>query len=474
MVCATKQHTGKTSVSLALLHNLRKHCGSVGYIKPVGQQWVEVEAHGRAVRVDKDAAVAHQYFGLTDAIADVSPIVIGQGHTKAFLDDAITELSERSVKARLHSAFDRIAAANEFVIVEGTGHCGVGAVLGWNNARVAAELGIDVVLVANGGIGSTFDELALNVMACRAEGANIAGVIINKCAPGKVEEVSRYLQLASDRFGWNVPVLACVPFGKDLDKPSVQDLVRLFEGGFSKERYDPSKSSSTTSNQSLIEGNKKVGRNLAEYYTAALSYAAGYGYQSGGGGSGVGSDGGGDGSDSASVPAHMRVLPPVLLAGAEHRHRRFSHYELVTTSLERFMTRLHEAAKAAASGGLDDGAGRVCFVTHTSRSDIIQGILGYQLVETRQDPTNSFIGGLLLAGATDRQFPPFIDGYLKRTSMPVLRSNRAMTQTMADIKNFTPKMQADDEQRVKHVIDLYAPYLEGAVAHLLTGRSSIN
>lgn len=72
---------------------------------------------------------------------------------------------------------------------------------------------------------------------------------------------------------------------------------------------------------------------------------------------------------------------------------------------------------------------------------------------------------------------------------------------MADIKNFTPKvgrvhaaqehplvltyvltylltyhhqMQADDEQRVKHVIDLYAPYLEGAVAHLLTGRSSIN
>ena len=31
-------------------------------------------------------------------------------------------------------------------------------------------------------------------------------------------------------------------------------------------------------------------------------------------------------------------------------------------------------------------------------------------------------------GASDRQFPPFIDGYLKRTSMPVLRSNRAMTQ----------------------------------------------
>ena len=41
--------------------------------------------------------------------------------------------------------------------------------LGWNNARVAATLGVDVVLVANGGIGSTFDDLALNVLACRAE-----------------------------------------------------------------------------------------------------------------------------------------------------------------------------------------------------------------------------------------------------------------------------------------------------------------
>ena len=54
----------------------------------------------------------------------------------------------------------QLSAAHEFVVVEGTGHCGVGSVLGWNNARVAATLGVDVVLVANGGIGSTFDDLA--------------------------------------------------------------------------------------------------------------------------------------------------------------------------------------------------------------------------------------------------------------------------------------------------------------------------
>eukprot|EP00957_Ditylum_brightwellii_P186925 14234890-Ditylum_brightwellii.AAC.1 len=37
-VAATKQHVGKTSVSLALVSGLKKRFGKVGFIKPVGQQ----------------------------------------------------------------------------------------------------------------------------------------------------------------------------------------------------------------------------------------------------------------------------------------------------------------------------------------------------------------------------------------------------------------------------------------------------
>lgn len=92
----------------------------------------------------------------------------------------------------------------------------MGTVLGYSNAKVAATLGLDVVLVANGGVGSTFDELALNVMACRAENVHVKGVIINKCVPVRCAEVSRYLQLASSRHGWNLPVLACVPAAESL------------------------------------------------------------------------------------------------------------------------------------------------------------------------------------------------------------------------------------------------------------------
>lgn len=42
------------------------------------------------------------------------------------------------------------------------GHVGVGSIIGLNNARVAKELGLDMILVSNGGLGSAFDQLELN------------------------------------------------------------------------------------------------------------------------------------------------------------------------------------------------------------------------------------------------------------------------------------------------------------------------
>lgn len=48
MVCATRQHIGKTSVSMALIDALRRKIGAggkparVGYYKPIGQKWVRL------------------------------------------------------------------------------------------------------------------------------------------------------------------------------------------------------------------------------------------------------------------------------------------------------------------------------------------------------------------------------------------------------------------------------------------------
>ena len=94
----------------ALFSNLRKQLSpaSVGYMKPVGQEWVEVHSEGAGegsvLRVDKDAALAYQFFGLKDPLQSVSPVVIGRGDTKAFLDGDMPSLSDDAMRARLLGA----------------------------------------------------------------------------------------------------------------------------------------------------------------------------------------------------------------------------------------------------------------------------------------------------------------------------------------------------------------------------------
>lgn len=52
-VAATKQHVGKTTVSLALMSGLKKRFDKVGFIKPVGQQHVEVMSDNLGKKLSK-------------------------------------------------------------------------------------------------------------------------------------------------------------------------------------------------------------------------------------------------------------------------------------------------------------------------------------------------------------------------------------------------------------------------------------
>jgi len=65
-VAATRQHVGKTTVSLALLSGLQKRFAKVGFVKPVGQQHVPVQSQTlqKEIRVDKDVCLMREHFGL--------------------------------------------------------------------------------------------------------------------------------------------------------------------------------------------------------------------------------------------------------------------------------------------------------------------------------------------------------------------------------------------------------------------------
>ncbi|CAK4075938.1 unnamed protein product [Aphanomyces euteiches] len=220
-VAATRQHVGKTSTCLGLLQGLTNRFEHIGFLKPVGQQSVLVDGN---LRVDKDVRVAKEVFGLSRCdYADMSPVVIPPGYTRDYLDGKITLESQLD---KIHKSFKRISERNEFTVVEGTGHTGVGSIVNVSNARVAADLGVDMVLIANGGIGSTFDDLSLNRAMCKEYGVRIRGVILNKVRPDKVDMMWDYFPKALKQ--WDIPLLGVVPDLPLLAQHSMMDYEDLF------------------------------------------------------------------------------------------------------------------------------------------------------------------------------------------------------------------------------------------------------
>jgi len=227
-VAATKQHVGKTSVSLALVSGLQKRFEKVGFIKPVGQQHVEVKSSDlkSILRVDKDVVLIRERFKLDHiGYQHMSPVIIPRGYTKRYVDG---EIKFEKQLEDIEDSLRNVSDASDVVLLEGTGHCGVGSIVGVNNAKIASMIGADIVLVANGGLGSAFDELELNRVLCQQHKVRIAGVIINKVLPDKFEQTKKYMSKAMKQ-AWGVPLLGCVPDRPFLGCPALFDLERLFK-----------------------------------------------------------------------------------------------------------------------------------------------------------------------------------------------------------------------------------------------------
>jgi hypothetical protein len=114
------------------------------------------------------------------------------------------------------------------VIIEGTGHAGVGSVFDHSNARVAKLLNSKVILVSSGGIGRPIDEIMLNKALFDKEGVKLAGVIINKVLSDKFSKVSNLVRQGLKARG--IEVLGVVPYNPILSYPTISQI--LEETGF--------------------------------------------------------------------------------------------------------------------------------------------------------------------------------------------------------------------------------------------------
>jgi len=219
-IAATRQNDGKTITCLGLISALKKRLGKVGYIKPVGQRYVEIDG----AKVDEDAMLVKEVYDLEGNVTDMSPIAIPRHFTENYIDSPNREPLVDSVL----DSFSRISADKDIVVIEGTGHAGVGSVFDMSNSDVAALLGSKVVIIASGGIGKPIDEIMLNKATFDAAGVPILGAIVNKVEEEKYEKVKSYTGRGLKRKG--IELLGVMPYRPMLSNPTVQQLLDDIDG----------------------------------------------------------------------------------------------------------------------------------------------------------------------------------------------------------------------------------------------------
>lgn len=213
-IAATKQNDGKTTVSLGLIRNFQERFKKVGFIKPIGQRYLEEEG----LKIDEDSLLIEEVCGIKCGLKDMSPIAVEKGFTEKY----ISRPEKKSISRQIRDSFRRVSKGNDLVIVEGTGHAGVGSVFDHSNASVARLVGSKVIIISSGGIGRPIDEIILNKALFEKEGVKVLGVIINKVLPGKFDKINRLVRRGLERQG--IKVLGVIPYNPMLSRPTIEQI----------------------------------------------------------------------------------------------------------------------------------------------------------------------------------------------------------------------------------------------------------
>ena len=218
-LAATGQNRGKTTASLGLMDGFLRRGLRAGFMKPVGQRTVIDDGQP----ADEDAVLMRTVFGLQEPYSVLSPVHIPRGFTKSYIaGDVVEDLPAKIAAA--HATF----AGHDLLLIEGTGHAGVGAVIGLSNAAVAASLGAPAIIVSEGGVGRPIDEIVLNAALFAKHGVQVAGAIVNKVDVKAQPGIETVLERGLAPYG--IPLLGILPVRPILSNPTLEMILEGVRG----------------------------------------------------------------------------------------------------------------------------------------------------------------------------------------------------------------------------------------------------
>jgi len=231
-IAGERQHAGKTVASLGIISALSKQMDpkDIGYFKPVGQELVKLPS---GERIDKDVRIVQEFTGLEmPDLAILSPVRVVDGVTRDYIAADNPNERTRAFEQAVVQAKERLSH-KKIIIAEGTGHPGVGSVIGMSNAHVANLLDAKILYLVGGGIGRTMDELEVDLSYFAHHHSHVGGVLFNKVLPSKVESMravvnEKLLKRTFPEWDPALGVFGYMPTVDYLNNPSMQLLAKSF------------------------------------------------------------------------------------------------------------------------------------------------------------------------------------------------------------------------------------------------------
>jgi len=216
-VATTEPNSGKSIISLGLMHLLLGKAAKVGYFRPI------IDDYGPGEK-DNHINTVISYFGIQmeyhEAYACTRSEVI-QKYNQDKDDEVLDKIIEK---------YKTIESRFDFVLVEGTDFSGEGSIIEWDiNVYMAKNLGIPTVILASG-VGKTLEELVDNLYLAydsfTNKGVEVLMVIANKVEPQNVNLVTNGLLKSLPE----EVLIGTIPINPVLGNPTMKEIVKELEG----------------------------------------------------------------------------------------------------------------------------------------------------------------------------------------------------------------------------------------------------
>ncbi len=216
-IATTESNSGKSLISIGLMHLLLGKTAKVGYFRPI------INDYPPGVR-DNHIDTILSYFNLPIEYNDTYALTRSDVAEKKQQgkEDEILDIIIKKYKA-LEEKFD-------FVLVVGTDFTGEGAIIEWDiNVQTAKNLGIPTIIVVSG-VDKTLNKLVRNIALANdsftENGVDVLMVVANKVQTENIELVAATLKSKLP----DTVLVGAIPLIPFLGNPSLKEIVEQIDG----------------------------------------------------------------------------------------------------------------------------------------------------------------------------------------------------------------------------------------------------